>query len=134
MTIEQAKDDLLDEIVDDKDIPIVRRLMFRTLLMALLSLLGFAFLAALAYVGREKISNINQQVPELMIIVRAASIMVWVELALLWTRIIVAPQLDVQAAAKAALANAQASALVYAVSSLVWLARIIIFLRLCEFP
>lgn len=128
---EKVIDEVVDEVVSKKEVSVMQRLLARTVFLATLSALGFWALDLLELVGREHLANINQQVPELMLIIRAASVLVWVELCLLWTRVLVSPQLDVQLAAKLAMRTPSGAAAVYMSHNVVWLARILLFLHLC---
>lgn len=132
MSMDRVRDEIEENLVAKKDRPVVKRLAIRTAVLLALCIVGFLVLDLLQMIGRERISDINQRVPEIMLIVRAASIMVWVELCLLWTRVVLQPQLDVQVAARAAEKDAMAAAVVYATYTLQWLVRIFIFLKLCE--
>lgn len=109
----------------------VKRLVFRSVVFALLTIIGFAATELLVYLGKERISDINSRFPELLMIIRAAAIMTWVEISLFWIRIGLQPQIDVQASAKTAESQPMAAAIVYITHQLTWVIRMVLFLKLC---
>lgn len=101
-----------------------RRLLVRTIIFAILTAGGFACLELLVMLGRDRISDINERFPELMIFFRAATMLTWIEITVLWIRATLQPQVDVQAAAKKALESPTSAAALYATHQLTWLARV----------
>ncbi len=95
----------------------IRRLAVRTL--------GFMVLSVLAFALMERMTVLTGW-PEVMQGMRAAAILTWAEISVMWIRICMSPQLDVQKAARAALDthNGHASAIVYAVHQVTWCARL----------
>jgi hypothetical protein len=70
--------------------------------------------------------------PEAMKCLTATAVLSWAEVAILWIRIAIAPNLDVQDAARDALLepSAVASAIVFAVHQFTWAVRLTAFLLL----
>jgi hypothetical protein len=83
--------------------------------------------------GRDRFTDFNERWPEVIVILRAAAIMTWAELSLLWIRTALQPKTDVQQAATKALETPMAAAIVYATHSVNWIVRMVIFLKLCSF-
>lgn len=110
-----------------------RRMAVRTFILMALTVLAFLVMDTLVMLGHDRVSDINERWPELIQILRAAGIMTWAEMSLMWIRMALAPKTDVQKAATLAMQEPMPAAVVYAVHSLQWLARMVLFLHLCGF-
>ena len=120
-------------IFNEKHKAMFKRLFMRSVVLLLLTISGFAFMEVLIDYAQNFDLDIQTQFPEIMIIVRAVTILTWTEMCLLWIRMAVQPDIDVQKAAREAETNPMASAMVFGVHQVTWLVRIILFLQLCEF-
>lgn len=100
----------------------IKRLSLRTAIFAALTILAFALMERL---------TILTGAPEVMQGMKAAAILAWAEISIMWIRIAMSPQLDVQAAAKVAHdGDARAAAFLYAVHQATWAARLTAFIVL----
>lgn len=101
----------------------IKRLAARTAIFAVLTLAAFGLMERL---------TVLTGWPEVMQGMRAAAILAWAEISIMWLRIAMAPTLDVQAAARAALAghDPRSAAWVYAVHQATWAARLAAFIVL----
>jgi hypothetical protein len=101
----------------------LRRLVARTAIFAMLTLLAFGLMERLTVLSGW---------PEVLQGMRAAAILAWAEISILWLRIGISPRLDQQSAALAALdgRDARAAALVYAAQQAAWAARLAAFIVL----
>lgn len=125
-------DDLQAEF-DSARVSMFRRLAVRTFILAALTAVAFMGMDLLVMMGHDRITDINERWPELIQVLRAAGILTWAEMSLMWIRMALAPKTDVQQAANVALQSPTAAAVVYATHSLQWMVRMVFFLRLCGF-
>lgn len=114
-------------------ISMLERLALRSAILLMISSLGFIFMEALVYMGQEQILSIQMRFPEIMLVVRALTLITWVEVCLLWIRVLLQPSVDVQRAALIAETSPIGAAIVYTVHQATWLVRVVVFLSLCEF-
>jgi hypothetical protein len=97
---------------------ILKRAALRPLLFLLLAIIAMASMQSLTVLTGS---------PELMRALQAGAFLAMAESMAMLLRIVQAPALDVQAAAQGAETNAMASAIVFAVHRLTWLARMVLF-------
>lgn len=124
---------VVGKVVDKEQKSMFKRLYWRTFGLLVLSALAWLGLEALTLFSRDGTTDIAQRFPEMMLIIRAGAIVTWVELTLLWVRTFLQPNIDVQEAAKVAMQDPQGAAWVYVTEKLAWLARMVMFLWLCNF-
>lgn len=98
----------------------IKRLALRTMLFASLTILAFLVMQPL---------TIWTGWPELMQGLKAAAILSWGELTVLWIRVCVSPRLDSQALAKEVETSydARGMAIVYAAYTFTWAVRLVLF-------
>lgn len=101
----------------------MKRLVLRTAIFAALTIMAFSLM--------ERVTMLTGW-PEVMQGMRAAAILSWAEISIMWIRIAISPRLDVQYAAQMAhdSTDAHAGALVYAVHQATWAARLAAFIVL----
>jgi hypothetical protein len=110
-----------------------KKLVWRSFLFAILTIIGFFLLEVMVNQSRNKPDGFIAMFPELLSMLRAATIMTFVELSILWIRIVSQPRIDVQEAAIDTANDPMANAVLYLTHTLAWGLRTIIFLKLCEF-
>lgn len=125
--------DLKAELGNPQQISMTRRLVIRTVVLGFLTILGAMLLDVLVMVGREQYSDINDRFPELLVMLRAMTVMTWLEMALMWIRVAVSPRLDIQEAAKKALDEPMAAAVTFGIQTLMWALRLLLMVHLCGF-
>lgn len=123
----------LEQPFEKKQLKAMERLFMRSLVLICMTLMGFVVLELLVWLGRSGYSDINQRFPELLIFMRAATIMTWAEMTLLWIRTTVSPNVDMQAGAIQAASQPMSGAIVYLTNTLLLTVRLVLFLKLCEF-
>ena len=101
----------------------IKRLGIRTLIFACLTIAAFALMQPLTQFSGW---------PEVMQGMKAAAILAWAEISIMWIRIAISPRLDVQATATIAQGrgDALATAVVYAVHQATWAVRLAAFIVL----
>lgn len=109
----------------------IKRLFIRTMQFAILTVLAIAAQEWMVYLGHEQISDINERFPEIVCVLVAVAVLAWGEISIMWFRVLMAPELDVQKIAKqAADESPQAAATIYAAKQFVWAVRLAAFLFL----
>ncbi len=86
-------------------------------------------------------TDLAARFPEILAILRAVSILTWFEQSLLWIRLAVSPKIDIQdlanklggGAADSHLSTSAGVMVVYITNNLIWLVRILILIKLCDF-
>lgn len=109
---------------------LMQRMFARTVFLALLTVLGFAMLDLMVQSGMEDKFGLVRQFPEFLVMMKAAAVLTFIEMCVFWVRFNTAPRLDVQNVAKDAIHSPTGAAIVYAVNTLQWLARVVIMLYL----
>jgi hypothetical protein len=109
---------------------LMRRMAVRSVVLAVLTVLGGMLLSHLVDSGRLDRFGIVHQFPELLTMLRASAIMTFIEMSIFWIRLAVTPQLDVQEYAKTAAKDPMAAAIIYVTNTLQWAARVGMFLFL----
>lgn len=109
---------------------LMKRMAARSVVMALLTVIGGAVLEHLVDSGRLDKFSLIHQFPELLAMMRASIVIMFAEMSLFWTRLAVSPKLDVQQLAERAQADPMASAVVHAVNTVQWGFRFAVFLYL----
>ena len=99
----------------------IKRLAIRTIVFVILTITAFVAMQPL---------TISTGWPEVMQCLKAAAILAWGEISIMWIRIAIAPRLDVQDSASLAAKDAKASATVYAVHQFTWAVRLAAFIVL----
>jgi hypothetical protein len=120
----------------------LRRVGLRTLVLLVLTFLAFGIQEALVHYGPDETMGFHHRFPEVMMILRALGILAWAETAVVWLRLAIQPFVDVQKsleflswAKREDSYDQKACVMLYAVHQLTWLARLVIFLMLCDvFP
>jgi len=107
-----------------------KRLLGRSLLLTILTVIGFAVTEYLVQMNFFKQLQIVDRFPELLIMFRTAAIMTFIELTVLWIRMVVQPGTDVQQAARKAVTEQMPAAIVYFTHMLWWAMRVFVFLKL----
>ena len=104
--------------------------------MTILAGIAMEFLVQSARFGG---TDLAAKFPELLQILRAVSILTWFEQAVLWTRLIVTPKIDVQALANKlqdshnGCGGELGTTVVYVTQNVAWLVRIVLLYLLCGF-
>jgi hypothetical protein len=101
-----------------------RRLLFRTLIFVLLTCAGFSLIEYLIQQSHDHGSNFLMKYPEFISLMKAVSIQTFIELSVLWIRVISEPRIDTQAAAEVALKDPKSASLVYLTHKLSWAFRV----------
>lgn len=114
------------------------RTFMRSLWLVGMTLAAGLCLELLVQAARHGGTDLAAKYPELLTIFRAVSILTWFEVSLLWIRLAVSPKIDFQAIANKLMNTADSGStqgimVVYIVNHLVWLVRVLILMRLCEF-
>ncbi len=112
-------------------IAMVKRLAVRSLFLLGLTIAGFYAIETLVALGRDRVSTINTDYPELIMILRGVATFTWLEMSILWIRMAVSPHTDVQKSTTEAQNNPISSAIVSVSHDFVWVARILILMKLC---
>ncbi len=101
----------------------LQRMALRTLIFALLSLLAFGLM--------ERLTQLTA-LPEVMQGMKAAGILAWADITIMWLRVMMSPGLDVQATARIVdkCNDPHAAAMMYAVHQASWAVRLIAFIVL----
>jgi small basic protein len=100
----------------------LKRMAARTVIFALLTLAAFGLMERL---------TVLTGFPEVMQGMKAAAILAWAEITIMWIRIAMSPSLDVQQSARLAANNdAMAAAVVYAAHQVTWAVRLAAFIIL----
>jgi hypothetical protein len=110
-----------------------KKLIWRSFLFGILTVAGFLLLELMVSENRSSPNGFVAMFPELLSMLRAATIMTFGELCVLWIRVVAQPRVDVQEAAIETADHPIANAILYFTHTLSWGLRIIIFLKLCEF-
>jgi hypothetical protein len=110
-----------------------KRLLFRSFMFLGLTVCGFVALEHMVELSRTRGSDLILKYPELLTVMRAATIMTFAEMTVLWVRIISQPAVDVQAPVPVAQKEPLAAAVVYLTHAVMQVFRVLIFLKLCEF-
>jgi hypothetical protein len=76
--------------------------------------------------------ELAQTFPELMLVMNALFQLTWIEVSIMWIRLALAPNVDVQASACAAMKDPTSSAIVYLTHVLQWAFRIGLVLYLVK--
>lgn len=117
------------------------RTQYRSACLLGLTIAAAAVMEFLVQSARFGGTDLAARFPEMIQILRALSILTWFEQGLLWIRLAVSPKIDFQDLANRMIGTGADSSMatcwgvmtVYVVNHLVWLARILILLHLCEF-
>lgn len=108
----------------------IARLLRRTVWLALLTIIGFGVVECLVCLGQYHVSDINERFPEWLMGLRAAAILAWAEVTLLWIRVALQPRIDTQHSAHVAHEDPMAAAIAYAVHQSAWALRMVLFLKI----
>ena len=107
-----------------------KRLFKRTALFALLTAAAFGTLELLVFLGHEQF-DINNRFPELIYVMVAVAVQAWGEISIMWFRLILTPEMDMQKIGNAAAEkDPVAAAIIFASKQIVWAVRVIAFLFL----
>lgn len=109
---------------------LLQRMFVRSLFLALLTVVGFGVLDYLVQLGIQDRFGLVQRYPEFLVMMKAAAVLTFVEMSVFWIRFGTSPRLDVQNVAEYARQSANGAAIVYAVNTATWLARVVIMLYL----
>lgn len=110
-----------------------KRLLFRSFMFLGLTVIGFISLEHMVELSKTRGSDLILKYPELLTVMRAATIMTFAEMTVLWVRIISQPAVDVQAPVPEAQKEPLAASIVYFTHAGMQVFRVIVFLKLCEF-
>lgn len=117
---------------DKAEITQFQRNFRRSVVLLVLTVAGFTATESLTLLGRYGF-DINERFPELMLFMRGAMLLTWLEVSLIWIRMAVSPKLDYQALANKAAETSQGAAIVHTNMNVVWALRIIVLMQLCGF-
>jgi hypothetical protein len=120
----------IKQAIGAQEISMWRRLVIRSAILLLLTLMAMIALDLLVIAGRERVLDVNERWPEVINILRAGFIMTWAEVGVLWLRTAIAPKVDVQAAMNKAAETSMGAAVVSLVHLAMWGVRLMIFLQL----
>ena len=109
---------------------VFERMFFRTLVLALFTFAALTVADALVTSGMGDRFAIVRRFPEFIPMMMAAAKFTFIEVSLLWIRFGVQPKVNVQEGVYEATGNPMAAALVYFTHSLVWFARVCVFIYL----
>jgi hypothetical protein len=109
---------------------LIKRMSIRSVVLALLCVIGFSALEQLVQIGMANPQGMIQKFPELLSLVKATTIFMFLEISLFWIRLATAPKVDVQASLETANATSIGAAIVYFTNVLQWFARVCVFLYL----
>lgn len=111
-----------------------KRLFFRVLMFAGLTVISFVALEYLVANSKSaQLDGLVLKYPEILGMLRAATILTFLELLILVGRIISQPKVDVQKSVSVAEKEPMASAVLYVTHSVNWMVRVYVFLLLCGF-
>lgn len=118
-----------------KMIGLIHRVMGRSMFFLFMTVLGFSGLELLVYLGRTQGYDFMTRFPELTMILRAVTILAWLEMSVMWIRLMAQPNVNVQTAACDAVecpATPMASAVIYGIHTFAWAFRLLLLMKLCE--
>lgn len=116
--------------ITNASVELMKRMLARSVFLVLLTAIGFAALELLVASGGQDGIGIVERFPELLMMAKAAAVLTFAELIVFWARFATAHKLDVQDVGTLATASPTGAAIVYAVNSAHWLARILIVVYL----
>lgn len=109
-----------------------RRLLERSIFLWALTLAGFLLLDVLVEKSRVGDWGIVARYPEFMLLMKAASVLAFIEVSLVWIRIAIQPKVDVQEAYRRSLEEPLSAAIAHFTNLIWWAVRAYLFLRLAE--
>lgn len=117
-----------------KLLTMIHRVMGRSVFFMFMTLLGFSGLELLVYLGQSQGWTIVNRFSELTMILRGVTILAWLEMSVMWIRLMAQPNVNVQEAANDALVtpSAMASAVTYGIHTVAWGFRLLLLMKLCE--
>lgn len=116
-----------------KEISMWKRMWVRSAVLVVLTAISMGLMELLIWGGKSGWTDFNDRWPEVIVVLRAAFIMTWIEVSLLWIRTAIAPHVDMQAAARKAAELPMGAAIALVSHTAQWAFRFWVFLHLCEF-
>lgn len=122
------------QITAKKTREMAKRLFMRSVILLALTIIGFAAMDIIVELERANDIHLVSRFPEIMLVLRALTMLTWIEISVQWIRLALAPKLDMQAFACMAYENndVRACVAVYAINSVVMLSRILFVLVMAE--
>ena len=117
-----------------KSLNMTKRVMGRSVFFLLMTIAGFSCLEVLVFLARERGWDIVSRFPELNMILGGVTKLAWLEMSVLWIRLMAQPNVDVQSAANDAVETPSpvASAITFGIHTFAWAFRLLLLMKLCE--
>lgn len=109
-----------------------KRMFARSVFLMLLGLVGFWLADTMMESARLGTLTIMRRFPDIVTMMTAAAKFTFIEMSIFWIRFGTSPKQDVQEVAGVAAQTSMGAAIVHVCSTLVWFARVVIFLYLMQ--
>lgn len=118
--------------MSQNSVQLAKRMLARSVFLFALTVAGFYGLDLIMDTGIGQRFGLADRFPEFISMMRAAAIFTFIEMSLFWIRFGTQPKIDVQETAVKACETATGAAVVHVSNTLLFLARLVVFLYLMQ--